>query len=410
MSRPENDAALNKYRVEALREGWLQAAREVAPRATGLEKLIETRLQKVDWGAVVEEVALLTIVDEAIALAESSGGARVGHTLGKKLRRSVYEYLLSFDAIQNQEEDSYGKPSSTPPAGDLIGAEEVAALRPNTNAPHPHRKKPQPEEAPASETNLPDWDLPSQTLAPRSGFHIGDPSDFVAQAPRSDPNAPISDPDSFGSDLDTSAQTESSSAEIPPLWPPPALPLAPARPQSLADLLNANKDQPENSRQQPARRAEKPAPELRASEVTLAGARVAIESKMKKKRWDEAAALLQQLAQDYGGREIAELALDTGDRSREMGKGNAALNCYLAASRADPIYEYPLARLADICVEDKDFDLAVSYLERIARLTRIRGDTDGAFRIYRKIATIAPYRDDVLELLMRAQTTGRLDA
>ena len=152
---------------------------------------------------------------------------------------------------------------------------------------------------------------------------------------------------------------------------------------------------------------------LMAGEVPdkdLVALREAVDEKLRKKRCDDAAALLQQAAQELGGQAVAELALDAGDRCRTLGKRNAALNCYLAASRADPVYEPPLARLADICIDDQDIDLAVSYLERIARLTRLRGDTRGALRIFRKIATIAPYRDDVLELLMRAQTTGRIDA
>ena len=145
-------------------------------------------------------------------------------------------------------------------------------------------------------------------------------------------------------------------------------------------------------------------------ENDLVQLRAGVDEKLRRKRCDDAAALLQQAAQELGGEAVAELALDAGDRCRTLGKRNAALNCYLAASRADPVYEAPLARLADICIDDQDIDLAVSYLERIARLTRLRGDQRGALRIYRKIATIAPYRDDVLEMLMRAQTTGRIDA
>jgi tetratricopeptide (TPR) repeat protein len=145
-------------------------------------------------------------------------------------------------------------------------------------------------------------------------------------------------------------------------------------------------------------------------ERDLVALRASVGEKLRKKRCDDVAAVLQQAAQELGGQAVAELALDAGDRCRSLGKRNAALNCYLAASRADPIYEPPLARLADICIDDQDIDLAVSYLERIARLTRLRGDNHGALRIYRKIATIAPYRDDVLEMLMRAQTTGRIDS
>ena len=144
-------------------------------------------------------------------------------------------------------------------------------------------------------------------------------------------------------------------------------------------------------------------------ERDLVALRASVNEKLRKKRCDDVAAMLQQAAQELGGQAVAELALDAGDRCRSLGKRNAALNCYLAASRADPVYEPPLARLADICIDDQDIDLAVSYLERIARLTRLRGDNHGALRIFRKIATIAPYRDDVLEMLMRAQTTGRMD-
>jgi hypothetical protein len=73
------------------------------------------------------------------------------------------------------------------------------------------------------------------------------------------------------------------------------------------------------------------------------------------------------------------------------------------------VHEVPLLRLADICLDDKDIDLAVSYLERVARIHRLAADHKGALRLYRKIATIAPYRDDILSVLMRAQATGRFD-
>jgi hypothetical protein len=138
-------------------------------------------------------------------------------------------------------------------------------------------------------------------------------------------------------------------------------------------------------------------------------ARLEINDRLRRKRCDEAAALLQRLANDVGGRALAELALDAGDRCRALGKGNAALSCYLAASRADPVHETPLLRLADICIDDHDIDLAVSYLERVTRLRRLRNDDKGALKLYRKIVTIAPYRDDLLAMLMRAQANGRFD-
>ena len=130
---------------------------------------------------------------------------------------------------------------------------------------------------------------------------------------------------------------------------------------------------------------------------------------LRRRKCDEAASLLQKLAADHGSRSVAELALDAGDRCRALGKGNAALSCYIAASRADPSFEGPLMRLADVCLDDRDIDLAVTYLERVAKLHRQRGDNRGALRLYRKIATIAPYRDDILATLMRANSTGQFE-
>ncbi|HSP66009.1 MAG TPA: hypothetical protein VLO10_07440 [Candidatus Deferrimicrobium sp.] len=145
------------------------------------------------------------------------------------------------------------------------------------------------------------------------------------------------------------------------------------------------------------------------SHTRLSDMRRRIEERLRRKRCDEAAALLQEIAQETGGRAVAELAMNAGDRCRALGKSNAALNCYLAAARSDPVYELPLSRLADICIDNQDTDLAVSYLERIARIYRFREEDRAALRTYRRIATIAPYREDVLTLLMNAQRTGQLE-
>jgi hypothetical protein len=134
-----------------------------------------------------------------------------------------------------------------------------------------------------------------------------------------------------------------------------------------------------------------------------------IRERLQRRKLDEAAALLQKLSIELGGRAVAELALDAGDRCRALGKSNAGLSCYMAATRADPVYEVPLLRLADVCIDEQDIDLAASYLERVARLLRMRGDDKGAMRIYRKLATIAPFREDIISVLMRAQTTGRFE-
>jgi hypothetical protein len=142
----------------------------------------------------------------------------------------------------------------------------------------------------------------------------------------------------------------------------------------------------------------------------LAGASRQVNEHLRKKRGAEAAALLQRLAQALGGRDIADLALDAGDRCRALGQSRSATNCYLAAWRADPLYETPLWRLSDICLNDQEIELAVGYLERIAELMRSRGDDEGAIGVYRKIAMIAPERQDVRDVIRLAKTTGRLDA
>ena len=617
--------SLVNERIKILRQGWLAAADEQAPDISGLRTLLEQGLDKAAGiGDQVTESALLAIVDDATGLVEGSGNATAAHALGKRLRRTVYEYLLSFDsAAQRSDEPEREMPKMAPASGELIGAEEVAALFPEPErkpsrfslfgrggkpplsmpeseemtaeipAPEPARL---PEsdvfeprsEAPAAElepetdslaaamepaatasawapqmsaeqtaadsvleefasifgepspgegangealsgieasapearvtearaAEAPDAEAPiaepaaeapiaepaaeapvaeplaetpeAETpaplpIAPKSGFHIGDPSDFTLKAPpvelegeseqgaASEAQSEVPRFQAFETDWKHQEPTEPAPAGG-PLWPPepvqPArsaarearpLPAQPPVPAPAADKTPARPEPAEFSLDmQPAPRdfvlrdRDAPLPPLGGSSAgeTAAEAqtgswgirepkavralreagveafdqmsagrpglninqvRLTIDAKMKKKKCDDAASTLQQYAQEYGGREVAELALDTGDRCRAMGKHNASLNCYLAASRADPVYEDPLVRLSDICIEERDIDLAVSYLERIARLTRLRGDVKGALRIYRKIATIAPYRDDVLELLMRVQTTGRLD-
>jgi tetratricopeptide (TPR) repeat protein len=136
--------------------------------------------------------------------------------------------------------------------------------------------------------------------------------------------------------------------------------------------------------------------------------RTDVEDMLRRRKGADAAALLQRAAQEMGGRDIADLALDSGDRCRALGQQRAAINCFLAAWRSDPIYETPLWRLADACLTDRSVELAVGYLERIADLMRARGDDEGAMGVYRKIVAVAPDRTDIREQLRIAQISGRL--
>ena len=249
-------------------------------------------------------------------------------------------------------------------------------------------------------------------VKPKDGFHLSDLADFaVVQRSASATVAPVESAPALdeGADTADAVETESPHAfaapepelEAPVAHEAPIASGAAARGWRLRDddadqthELGSDTDSDDNRFE---------------TDPEVVEARLEINDRLRRRRCDEAAALLQRLANDVGGRALAELALDAGDRCRALGKGNAALSCYLAASRADPVHETPLLRLADICIDDHDIDLAVSYLERVTRLRRLRNDDKGALKLYRKIVTIAPYRDDILAMLMRAQANGRFD-
>ncbi|MEA2637447.1 MAG: hypothetical protein QOE18_504, partial [Chloroflexota bacterium] len=257
---------------------------------------------------------------------------------------------------------------------------------------HPDPPDPSPSGQPSSDSEIDDEE---SFVAPRDGFHLSDLADFaVVQRAAKAPPTPAGVIDA----TDPVAAIPGTHAEGPPAA---ADPEAPARGWRLRDGEADQGLEADLERSAGDDRFE--------TDPEVVEARLEINDRLRRKRCDEAAALLQRLANDVGGRALAELALDAGDRCRSLGKGNAALSCYLAASRADPVHETPLLRLADICMDDHDIDLAVSYLERVTRLRRLRNDDKGALKLYRKIVTIAPYRDDILAMLMRAQASGRFD-
>ncbi len=301
---------------------------------------------------------------------------------------------------------------STPTASN--GAAEVKPGAPaasnGTAAAKPTSPAPNGRTAPTVDTPAEDAE---SFVAPKSGFHLSDLADFaVVQRPAPEPAA-------------SAAPTEvAKPAE--PVKHTPEPEIRPKAPVETADVVapvaHATPDAPSGAaargwrlRDDDADQGTDAGSDTSAeddrfeTDPEVVEARLEINDRLRRRRCDEAAALLQRLANDVGGRALAELALDAGDRCRALGKGNAALSCYLAASRADPVHETPLLRLADICIDDHDIDLAVSYLERVTRLRRLRNDDKGALKLYRKIVTIAPYRDDILAMLMRAQANGRFD-
>ena len=262
----------------------------------------------------------------------------------------------------------------------------------------------------------PDAEGEEPFVAPRDGFHLNDLADFAvvqrtaAAAATPEAAAPV--------EVEPVEESEPEALADVVAEPSPVAEAAAAQPEAAAATSDAPNGaaargwrlRDDEADQTQDANADRSAEDDRfETDPEVVEARLEINDRLRRRRCDEAAALLQRLANDVGGRALAELALDAGDRCRALGKGNAALSCYLAASRADPVHETPLLRLADICIDDHDIDLAVSYLERVTRLRRLRNDDKGALKLYRKIVTIAPYRDDILAMLMRAQANGRFD-
>jgi hypothetical protein len=249
-------------------------------------------------------------------------------------------------------------------------------------------------------------------VAPKDGFHLSDLADFAVVQQAAPPATVEVEP----LEAEPVAEIETEVAPEPaPAAEAAAVEAEPTPAPTTHDAPNGAAARGWRLRDDDADQAQDAASDRSAeddrfeTDPEVVEARLEINDRLRRRRCDEAAALLQRLANDVGGRALAELALDAGDRCRALGKGNAALSCYLAASRADPVHETPLLRLADICIDDHDIDLAVSYLERVTRLRRLRNDDKGALKLYRKIVTIAPYRDDILAMLMRAQANGRFD-
>ena len=287
-------------------------------------------------------------------------------------------------------------------AAELADA-EVAEPELEANGLIPAQPAPPEPNASGQPVSDPETDHEEPFVAPRDGFHLSDLADFaVVQRAAKTPSAPADGIDA----TDPAPAMPATHAEAPPATHAKALP-APADPEAPARGWRLRHGEADQGLEADLERSA--GDDRFETDPEVVEARLEINDRLRRKRCDEAAALLQRLANNVGGRALAELALDAGDRCRSLGKGNAALSCYLAASRADPVHETPLLRLADICLDDHDIDLAVSYLERVTRLRRLRNDDNGALKLYRKIVTIAPYRDDILAMLMRAQASGRFD-
>ena len=272
----------------------------------------------------------------------------------RKSRRTLHPSLLKSSSRRPPRRTRKGSRDGTPSEPDAEAAPaEQPPTRPaftlfrRTGAAAAKAVKPAPDSdgsttvepvGPAANGSAPHPDVagedPESFVKPKDGFHLSDLTDF-AVVQRSEPveeapTDPASAPDTFEA-LDQPSPDDAPAPVVPD--PPNG---ATTRGWRLRDD-DADQAYELDSDNDPGDARFETDPEV-------VEARLEINDRLRRKRCDEAAALLQRLANDVGGRALAELALDAGDRCRALGKGNAALSCYLAASRADPVHETPLLR------------------------------------------------------------------
>jgi hypothetical protein len=380
---PEAEPELKTPSAEDMEAGLAALDAQLTPDDSFYES--EAGEVETEAAAATEEAAGPVADEEDATAAEPKTSARPAFTLFRRTGAKAAQPAAEANGHAPLEAEATSAPA---PVADSNGRATAAAEKPASEAPVPDTLEPDAEES---------------FVAPRDGFHLSDLTDFaVAQrtpAPATPVEAAVEEPAATVAEEEPAQPAVVAEAEVAPAQEAPYG--AAARGWRLRD--------DEVDQAQDAASARSAEDDRFETDPEVVEARLEINDRLRRRRCDEAAALLQRLANDVGGRALAELALDAGDRCRALGKGNAALSCYLAASRADPVHETPLLRLADICIDDHDIDLAVSYLERVTRLRRLRNDDKGALKLYRKIVTIAPYRDDILAMLMRAQANGRFD-
>ncbi len=430
--------SLNDQFLRSLRDNWSQIARTQADNLGGFPEFLDKEIDKCVKSKHLDEDHLTDAVSHAQKYLEDHGEHGKAISVSKALLKSLFEYLLAIDALSVEEH--------SPGSSEMIGIEETisreAPAAPLTapqleSAPLPIDSTPLPKLKPNPVNEELSRQMDESLVSLRNGFHLSHPNDL---------DGPIG-----GAEEMEVAETTGKAAPPHKEAHPPAAPAVPPhQPVSAATAAQAAPPSPTPPSAEPARDGDaltptadtvKPPAASEAGNATrqsswnirsydgklesvheltereqaadeqasLHGLRSEIEKHIQQKHCDMAASILQHVALQTGGTQVAELALDTGDRCRALKKKHAALNCYLAAMKADPLHLPALSRLADACIDYQDMNTAVSYLERSAHIMRLRGDTQEALRMYRKISTLAPHREDILELLMKARTTGRLE-
>lgn len=176
---------------------------------------------------------------------------------------------------------------------------------------------------------------------------------------------------------------------------------APAAPPSKPDPGTFPVRRGEGHADTARRAAEVPAPAVAAASLSTECDRL-----LRADRFGEVAALLTRLVAEGRVDGVKAIALAAGDHCRGAAAVRAASDCYLAAWNADRLDEVPLWRLAELALTSQDIELTVSYLDRLAAVLQWRGDLRGAARVFRKMTILAPEREDLKEMLRRAQSAA----
>lgn len=88
--------------VAGLRASWRAAAASAAFDAPELERYLDQRLDQLDHDSLVSEGALIDVVDEVLEIL-SQRAPDLGPEVGRRLMRSIYEFLLALDAATSVE-------------------------------------------------------------------------------------------------------------------------------------------------------------------------------------------------------------------------------------------------------------------------------------------------------------------
>jgi hypothetical protein len=114
--------------VDVLRHGWQDAASTLAADVPEVAELLQARLEMAVATERLDERHLLDTIQEVESVTARAGSPS-GQALARRLRRTVYEYLLALDAARPLEtaQANVDQPASAADSP-MVGAEEVAAL------------------------------------------------------------------------------------------------------------------------------------------------------------------------------------------------------------------------------------------------------------------------------------------